>query len=74
MTKQVIKLKPGESVTIIHDNGELEVKEWLSISQFAQLSNLGRTTIYRKISEGKIKVNKEGKSPKINKSELLKIK
>lgn len=69
MTKHtIIELKPGESVTIKTSDS---IKEWLTISEFAKESNLSRTTVYKRINDGKIIAfeNEEGKT-KINSNQL----
>lgn len=49
-------------------------KQSYSISEFAKLSGLSRSTIYRKKESGEIIFDESGKSPKISHEQLMNFK
>lgn len=72
MKERIITISPNEIVTIkVLQNQE---KENYSISEFARLSGLSRSTIYRKHKDGEITFQGTEKSPKISHEQLIKFK
>jgi hypothetical protein len=72
MSQRTITISPGETVIVkVLESGE---KENYSISEFARLSGLSRSTIYRKHEKGEITFQGTDKSPKISHEQLIKFK
>jgi len=68
--ERIIEINPGETVVIKH---AVSQKEWLTISEFAKLKKIARSTLYTKIKKGEIKVNTDiPNKPKINSNQLNK--
>lgn len=66
--ERIIKIKPGETLVIQSDD---TVKEWLTISEFAKLNKMSRTTVYKHIEKGKITAKKDQNGKvKINSNQL----
>ena len=62
--EKIIDVNPGDRIVINVKNDESDNKTY-SISEFAKLSGLSRSTIYLKIDNGEIPKIMVGKSPKI---------
>lgn len=60
----IIEANPGDKVIINVMNSLIE-KEHYSLAEFSKLSNLSRTTLYRKIKNNEIPIIRIGKSKKI---------
>lgn len=72
MSQRTITICPGETVIVkVLESGE---KQNYSISEFARLSGLSRSTIYRKKEKGEIVFDESDKSPKISHEQLIKFK
>lgn len=70
MKERIIEISPGEIVIIKHTVSQ---KEWFTISEFAKLKKIARSTLYSKIKKGEIKVNTDVlNKPKININQLNK--
>lgn len=69
MNKQrTVTLKPGETLIIRQE----EDVEWYSITNFAKAKNIARSTLYCKIKNGEIVVDKSQNKPRINRNQLNK--
>ena len=60
----IVEANPGDKVIINVMNSLIE-KEHYSLAEFSKLSNLSRTTLYRKIKNNEIPIIRIGKSKKI---------
>lgn len=60
----IVEANPGDTVIINVMNSLIE-KEHYSLAEFSKLSNLSRTTLYRKIKNNEIPIIRIGKSKKI---------
>lgn len=69
MKERIITIRPDEQVTI-----KVVPFENYSISEFARLSGLSRSTIYKKKKSGEIIFGGTEKSPKISHEQLIKFK
>lgn len=68
--ERIIELQVGETVIIKH---VAPIDEWLTISKFAKFKNIARSTLYARIKNGEIEVNKDiPNKPKININQLNK--
>jgi len=67
--ERIIEINPGETVVIKH---AVSQNEWLTISEFAKLKCIARSTLYCKIKNGEIIVDKSQNKPRINRDQLNK--
>jgi len=71
--EKIIDVNPGDTIIINVKNDESDNKTY-SISEFAKLSGLSRSTIYLKIDNGEIHKIMVGKSPRIQGKYLAQFK
>lgn len=71
--EKIIDVNPGDTIIINVKNDESDNKTY-SISEFAKLSGLSRSTIYLKIDNGEIPKIMVGKSPRIQGKYLAQFK
>jgi len=71
--EKIIDVNPGDTIIINVKNEESDNKTF-SISEFAKLSGLSRSTIYLKINSGEIPKIMIGKSPRIESKYLNQFK
>jgi excisionase family DNA binding protein len=69
----IVEANPGDKVIINVMNSLIE-KEHYSLAEFSKLSNLSRTTLYRKIKNNEIPIIRIGKSKKIEHKYLQQFK
>ena len=72
MSQRIVKLKPGETLIIKHE--EIQLKSSYSITEASQYLNFSRNKVYRLIKSKKLQVFKDGSSPKISLEALNKFK
>lgn len=53
--------------------GELKLKEWMLMIEFAEEARISLTAVKRRIAEGNIKASKPGRQVVIHRSELEKF-
>lgn len=70
----IIEIQPGESVTIKMADSSINSEVFYSITKGAELIKVNRSTIYRAETKGTISLDRTQKSPRISKTELLKLK
>lgn len=71
--EKIIDVNPGDRIVINVKNDESDNKTY-SITEFAKLSGLSRSTIYLKIDSGEIPKIMIGKSPRIQSKYLNQFK
>lgn len=71
--EKIIDVNPGDRIVINVKNDESDNKTY-SISEFAKLCNVSRSTIYLKIDSGEIHKIMIGKSPRIQSKYLNQFK
>ncbi len=71
--EKIIDVNPGDTIIINVKNDESDNKTY-SISEFAKLCNVSRSTIYLKIDSGEIPKIMVGKSPRIQSKYLNQFK
>jgi len=69
--EKIIEVNPGDTIII---NVKNEDNRNYSISEFAKLTGLSRSTIYLKINSGEISTIMVGKSPRIQSKYLNQFK
>jgi len=71
--EKIIDVNPGDTIIINVKNDESDNRTF-SITEFAKLSGLSRSTIYLKINSGEIPKIMIGKSPRIESKYLTQFK
>lgn len=71
--EKIIEVNPGDRIVISVKNDDSDDRNY-SISEFARLSGLSRSTIYLKIKNGTLPKIMVGKSPRIESKYLTQFK